>query len=144
MTMVLDRSEKNMHPSANIHIPKQANDWSKTKRLDNKSCALCSFDFWPVLHSHHILPRSAGGSDDKSNLVILCPTCHALVHHFISHHESYGSENEGNHSIMWSKQTAWQLYEYAEKLAMFAHDLFVDLVVKGCRGVGVGGDYVSD
>src|SRR5258707_14432532 len=29
---------------------------------------------------HHIWEVSAGGSDDPSNLIALCPTCHALYH----------------------------------------------------------------
>lgn len=33
-----------------------------------------------ALDMHHIWEVSAGGSDDMSNLVALCPTCHALYH----------------------------------------------------------------
>lgn len=33
-----------------------------------------------ALDMHHIWEVSAGGSDDLSNLVALCPTCHALYH----------------------------------------------------------------
>src|ERR1700746_1605078 len=29
---------------------------------------------------HHIWEVSAGGGDDPSNLIALCPTCHALYH----------------------------------------------------------------
>ena len=29
---------------------------------------------------HHIKPRIEGGSDHPSNLVTLCPNCHALIH----------------------------------------------------------------
>jgi hypothetical protein len=29
---------------------------------------------------HHVWEVSAGGSDDPSNLIALCPTCHALYH----------------------------------------------------------------
>lgn len=29
---------------------------------------------------HHILPKKYGGTDDNSNLVILCPNCHRMVH----------------------------------------------------------------
>ena len=31
-------------------------------------------------HKHHIIPRHAGGSDDESNLVLLHPIDHAIVH----------------------------------------------------------------
>ena len=32
------------------------------------------------LHVHHIMYRSNGGSDDESNLITLCRTCHNNVH----------------------------------------------------------------
>ena len=33
-----------------------------------------------ALDMHHILEVSAGGGDDPSNLIALCPTCHAYYH----------------------------------------------------------------
>lgn len=33
-----------------------------------------------ALDMHHIWEVSVGGSDDPSNLIALCPTCHALYH----------------------------------------------------------------
>jgi|SRR3982750_2273269 len=33
-----------------------------------------------ALDMHHIWEVSAGGSDNPSNLIALCPTCHALYH----------------------------------------------------------------
>src|SRR5216683_2712804 len=33
-----------------------------------------------ALDMHHIWEVSAGGGDDLSNLIALCPTCHALYH----------------------------------------------------------------
>lgn len=33
-----------------------------------------------ALDLHHIFEVSAGGGDDPSNLIALCPTCHALYH----------------------------------------------------------------
>lgn len=33
-----------------------------------------------ALDMHHIWEVQAGGSDDPSNLIALCPTCHALYH----------------------------------------------------------------
>mgnify|MGYP001611092206 FL=1 len=29
---------------------------------------------------HHIIPRSKGGTNEKQNLVILCPNCHRIEH----------------------------------------------------------------
>src|SRR3954454_2569574 len=33
-----------------------------------------------ALDMHHIWEVSAGGTDDPSNLIALCPTCHVLYH----------------------------------------------------------------
>jgi len=32
------------------------------------------------LIKHHVIPRSAGGSDKNENLVVLCQNCHVLLH----------------------------------------------------------------
>lgn len=31
-------------------------------------------------HAHHLLPRSAGGPDDPTNLLAVCHACHARIH----------------------------------------------------------------
>lgn len=33
-----------------------------------------------ILHCHHVIPVNCGGSNDDSNLIILCPNCHAIAH----------------------------------------------------------------
>jgi 5-methylcytosine-specific restriction endonuclease McrA len=45
----------------------------------------CEFCGWTpaeprLLHCHHIVPLACGGSDRRSNLVVLCPNHHALAH----------------------------------------------------------------
>lgn len=45
-------------------------------KYDNK-CVVCGFD--EVVEVHHIIPRHLGGSDDPTNLVLLCPNHHALA-----------------------------------------------------------------
>jgi len=32
------------------------------------------------INFHHIVPRSMGGSDKKSNLIELCPNCHSKIY----------------------------------------------------------------
>lgn len=34
----------------------------------------------PRFHLHHILPRSKGGLDIPSNLMVVCPPCHKTQH----------------------------------------------------------------
>lgn len=46
------------------------------RNLPNK-CMVCGFDI--VVAVHHIIPRREQGTDDLSNLVILCPNHHAMA-----------------------------------------------------------------
>ncbi len=41
-------------------------------------CQLCGAT--GTLHAHHIKPMSRGGSDDASNLLLVCPSCHKKFH----------------------------------------------------------------
>lgn len=55
-------------------------------------CCICKarhgIDFKPhsqmrdkvILHMHHVVPRSAGGGNDLSNLIFVCTTCHGKIH----------------------------------------------------------------
>jgi len=45
---------------------------------ENYACALCERP--GVIHIHHAKPRSLGGSNALSNLIALCPVCHAIAH----------------------------------------------------------------
>lgn len=33
-----------------------------------------------MLHMHHVVPVSRGGTNDTANLALLCPTCHSKAH----------------------------------------------------------------
>jgi hypothetical protein len=37
-------------------------------------------DAWRILHIHHIVPVFCGGTNERSNLIALCPNCHAAAH----------------------------------------------------------------
>ena len=43
------------------------------------------------INFHHIVPRELGGDNSKSNLIELCPNCHAKVY--------IPDAKNGNHSI---------------------------------------------
>ncbi len=47
---------------------------------DNHTCQGQGCSSKRYLEVHHKVPRSAGGSNDASNLVTLCSACHQLVH----------------------------------------------------------------
>jgi len=46
-------------------------------------CPVCTqaIDETTGWHSHHVIPRSQGGSDEAANLRLLHPTCHQQLHH---------------------------------------------------------------
>ena len=52
-------------------------DYNEMRRR-NKKCYFCDYD--RVLDVHHILEKSKGGRNNKKNLIVICPNCHALIH----------------------------------------------------------------
>ena len=46
------------------------------------TCRLCGFttDIKSQIHKHHIKPKEVGGSNNKWNLIDVCPTCHSLIY----------------------------------------------------------------
>jgi len=49
----------------------------KVRERDNHECRFCESE--NNLHTHHIVPRSADGSDDLDNLITVCASCHNTV-----------------------------------------------------------------
>lgn len=50
--------------------------------LREESCELCGYNDQPqILIVHHILERKNGGTNDITNLQLICPNCHALQHY---------------------------------------------------------------
>lgn len=47
-------------------------------RRDGYRCALC--DSTKYLQIHHCVKRSAGGTNNRQNLITLCADCHAMAH----------------------------------------------------------------
>lgn len=54
---------------------------------DKRKCRAClnqadpsALDMLKRGHHHHIVFRSAGGTDESSNLCLLCARCHSAVH----------------------------------------------------------------
>lgn len=46
-------------------------------------CAICGWNK-AICDIHHIKHRKNGGTDDNTNLVILCPNCHREIHSGVS------------------------------------------------------------
>lgn len=54
-----------------------------TRERSSWTCAKCSQSFSDqkhLLHSHHIIPLSKGGSNSLGNLTSLCVSCHKEEH----------------------------------------------------------------
>ncbi len=62
------------HPYTNGSSKK----WGWVYKIFGGKCAVCGFS--DVIQVHHLVPRSVGGTDDISNLIVLCPNHHALHH----------------------------------------------------------------
>jgi hypothetical protein len=62
-----------------------------------------------VLHLHHVKPRAAGGSDDPSNLILLCANCHQLAHSLAYRRKRYWSGPEARTDFL-----AWMEKRLAE------------------------------
>jgi ATP-dependent DNA helicase RecQ len=65
--------------------PKHSPEWVKVReavlKRDNYRCLECGIRCNSAeADVHHLLPRSAGGADEPSNLVTLCDGCHAAFH----------------------------------------------------------------
>ncbi|MGD0576740.1 MAG: HNH endonuclease, partial [Candidatus Staskawiczbacteria bacterium] len=42
-----------------------------------KKCELCGYGM--TFDTHHIVPKHEGGNHGISNLMVICPNCHALM-----------------------------------------------------------------
>lgn len=47
---------------------------------DGSLCRVCALPLRDGAHHHHIVNRSLGGKDTTENLVLVCPSCHVLIH----------------------------------------------------------------
>ena len=68
------------------HDKKYGSKWRKTRSLYVRHYPLCEMclkvgKFVPVEEVHHIVPLSQGGSNDFSNLMSLCQSCHTKLHY---------------------------------------------------------------
>jgi 5-methylcytosine-specific restriction endonuclease McrA len=57
---------------------------SFSRQSNNWQCQKCKKSFYNakhLLHSHHIIPLSKGGQNERSNLTSLCVECHKNEHY---------------------------------------------------------------
>ncbi len=61
------------------------------------------------LEAHHIVPKSRGGSNEKSNLINLCVDCHSKAHNVDFNNKRGGLQKEG---VLKSKEKSKQGKEW--------------------------------
>ena len=59
-----------------IQVKDLKNGWFSIGEKDK--CYFCGYD--KVLSEHHIIRKCDGGTNEKNNIIIICPNCHALIH----------------------------------------------------------------
>lgn len=73
-----------------VKNPESTSRPASHKKLVNKFgilyCEMCLIpkELLPdkqVLEAHHIIPYKDGGTDDRSNILIVCNECHSLIEH---------------------------------------------------------------
>jgi 5-methylcytosine-specific restriction endonuclease McrA len=47
-----------------------------------KACERCGYSDVNILTVHHVIRRSDGGTDELSNLELLCPNCPTEIHFY--------------------------------------------------------------
>ncbi len=77
----------NLLKSLYDYWPERPPDWEERRQqfLELKPfCEKCFTDYYDnvVLHIHHKIPISKGGSHKADNLIVLCKTCHQSKHPF--------------------------------------------------------------
>lgn len=101
-------------------------DWDERRReiyaRDGHQCQNCGAHGGSIgdaeLHCHHIVPKSKGGSHDKSNLVTLCRDCHNQVHdHHIPKMSDVNSRSRNPNSGLDDWQSSTQASESLQAVA---------------------------
>jgi len=68
------------------------------------NCEICG-KYFESLDEHHIVSKSKGGSNNKSNIAYICPNCHRLTHKGLIIIEGrFDSVPKGN-ILVWRKYT---------------------------------------
>lgn len=68
------------------HDKKYGNNWKRIRGQYVKKYPLCERclkegRITPVEEVHHIVPLSCGGTNQFSNLISLCQSCHTMIHY---------------------------------------------------------------
>ena len=50
----------------------------KVEKVWNNRCAICGNNDY--LEFHHIISKPKGGTDEYDNIILLCASCHSIIH----------------------------------------------------------------
>ena len=83
-------SDYNHYTRSANHNKKYGRQWKRIRDRYAKAHPLCERclkegRLTPMEEVHHILPVNRGGSNDDSNLMSLCHSCHQWIHHNVLH-----------------------------------------------------------
>jgi 5-methylcytosine-specific restriction endonuclease McrA len=103
-----DCIQKRKHSKEGLVSPLDCSKRTVTKIIKRakKGCSICGWNE-STCDIHHIIPRSKGGSDDSTNLIIVCPNCHRVIHTT----EKYNKDFLMKHSIF-LEFANWRDYYY--------------------------------
>lgn len=76
--IVLNKVDLSGIEHKNPYANGKSKKWAWLYKLYNGKCAICGFS--EVVQVHHLIPVSIGGTDDVSNVLVVCPNHHALLH----------------------------------------------------------------
>jgi hypothetical protein len=84
---------------AAVEIVREIKRQSAIRGDDRLTCEACDWshpmpEASRVLNVHHVVPIAAGGSNESSNLVLICPNCHATAHSLLGRGLSPANRDE--------------------------------------------------
>jgi len=62
------------------YVVNEGGRWARLYRERSPKCEIIGCGFDDVLEVHHLISKKTGGSDDTSNLIIVCPNHHTMIH----------------------------------------------------------------
>lgn len=85
-------------------IPKRTE--KKIFQESNSQCSFCNQNEITLLDIHHIVPRMEGGSNDESNLILVCKKCHTDIEEGIVEYDEVIKKKKelSDHNIRRSKE----------------------------------------
>ena len=115
----------------NVKIDYHVVDYDEEFREDlvDQPCKICNY---PISDIHHIVPKKFGGTDEKENLVNLCPNHHRSFHVLLSMERKFRSlRNKNLNNFKLNQQAGIFLKIMQNDKQMFDYFLSVKSMIEG-------------